>query len=291
VPLFIFAVLALACRHAPSSGASPVPSVSAALETDPTACGALGCRLFDTPVDAFRGVIAEKPLVLAVGEAHAQKAVSGVPSSASGVTSDMLPELRDKASDLVIELMVPPAGCEAKTAVVNKEMKKITAKQAETNKDEYVTMAEEAKKLDIEPHVLHPSCDDWKPITAPGADVADASLRLIARLMREMTKKALLRNEKAGIERMVVLYGGAIHNDVAPAEGTADYGYGPDLVAFTKGRYIELDMFVPELVRDSGLWPKFVWYAHFDKNAHPDKTTMFAPAPSSFTILLPATKT
>jgi hypothetical protein len=226
-----------------------------------------------------------------VGEAHAQKATPGVPSSAKRFTAEMLPELKDKASDLVIELMVPPTGCEAKTKAVNKEMGKVTAQQAETNQNEYVTMGDTAQKLGIDPHLIHPSCDDFKAITAPGGDPADASLRLIARLMRETTKKALARNEKAGVEKIVILYGGAIHNDIEPAPAVKDYAYGPDLVAFTKGRYVELDVFVPELVHDAGLWPKFVWYPHFDKTAHPDKTTMFAPLPSSFTILLPATKT
>jgi hypothetical protein len=67
----------------------------------------------------------------------------------------------------------------------------------------------------------------------------------------------------------------------------------------TKGRYVELDVFVPELIRDVGLWPRFAWYPHFDKDAHPEKATLFmvvaAPAsagsgPASFTMLLPASK-
>jgi hypothetical protein len=280
-----FAITSPACKCTPTE--APAPSATASSE--PPSCGALACRLYEAPGDAFRAVLEQKPLVLAVGEAHAQKATPGVTSSAKRFTTDMLPALAGKASDLILELMAPPSGCEQEKKAATKEIGKVTAPQAETNQNEYVAMGDAAKTLGIEPHLIHPTCDDIKAITAPGTDPTDASLRLIARLLRETTKKALSRNERGGVEKIVVVYGGAMHNDVSPSEATQDYGYGPDLVAFTKGRYVELDLFVPELVQDHGLWPKFVWYSHFDKAAHPDKTTMFAPLPSSFTILLPAT--
>jgi hypothetical protein len=234
-------------------------------------------------------VLARKPLVLGLGEAHAQKAVPGVRSSAARFTAEMLPALEHLASDLVIELMVPPSGCEQKTkAAVQRKVDRITETQADTNQSEYLAMGDEAKKLGIQPHLIHPSCDDFRSLNAPGADPADAALRLVARLMRDAADKILARNAKAGVEKIVVLYGGAIHNDLEPSEAARPYAFGPPLVALTKGRYVELDIFVPELVRDSGLWTRFVWYPHFDKKAHPDKATMFAPLPSSFTLLLPA---
>ena len=87
---------------------------------------------------------------------------------------------------------------------------------------------------------------------------------------------------------MIVLYGGALHNDVEPAAAVRPYGFGPELVAATSGRYVELDVFVPELVRDSGLWTRLPWYPHFDKKAHPDKATLYKLLPASFTLILPA---
>jgi len=108
--------------------------------------------------------------------------------------------------------------------------------------------------------------------------------------MRESAERLLARNAKEGVEKLIVLYGGAIHNDVEPFEAARPYCYGPELVAATKGRYVELDVFVPELVSDTGLWPRFAWYPHFDKQAHPDQATLFSPLPASYTMLLPATK-
>jgi hypothetical protein len=271
---------------APAAPTAPPPAAPA----EATACGALGCRLYATSTEAFRAVLEQKPLVLALGEAHARKDVPGVASSSKRFTAEMLPELKDRASDLVIELMAPPTGCEPSTKIVRKELGKVTAKQADTNQNEYVTMGDEAKKLGVTPHLLHPTCADFKALGAAGADGVDAGLRLIGRLMRESTERLLARNAGAGVEKIVVLYGGAIHNDVEPLEAVKPYSFGPELVAATRGRYVELDVFVPEFISDTGMWTRFAWYPHFDRQAHPEKATLFAPVPSSYTLLLPATK-
>jgi hypothetical protein len=258
---------------------------------DPAACGALDCHRYDTPLMAFRAVLARKPLVLGLGEAHGQKDAGGVPTSARRFTEEMLPELRGQASDLVIELMVPPSGCEKKTKVaVQKKLEKVTEHQAETNQNEYVTMGKAAEKLGIVPHLLFPTCADLEAVNAAGADSVDAALRLVGRLMRETAVKILARNERISVEKLVVLYGGALHNDVDPAPEARPYGFGPQLAAATKGRYVELDVFVPELVRDTGLWTRFAWYPHFDRKAHPESATLFTLAPASFTLILPASK-
>jgi hypothetical protein len=213
-----------------------------------------------------------------------------VRSSAARFTAEMLPALKDLASDLVIELMAPPANCEKKTkAAVQRKVDKITETQADTNQSEYLTMGDEAKKLGIQPHLLHPTCEDFREINLPGADPTYAALRLVGRLMAQTAEKLLARNAQAGVERMIVLYGGAIHNDVEPSEAARDFAFGPPLVALTKGRYVELDVFVPELVRDTGLWTRFAWHPHFDKRAHPDKATLFNALPASFAMLVPAT--
>lgn len=299
----LIAVLCIGCRASPAPAAGPrivTPAPAAVVQAPPasppavtgaTACGPLDCRLYATSTAAFRAVLAQKPLVLALGEAHARKDVTGVPSSSKRFTAEMLPELADKASDLVIELMAPPSGCApATTGSVRKELGKVTAGHADTNQSEYVTMGDEAKKLGIAPHLLHPSCADLETIRAPGADGIDVALRLIARLMRESAERLLNRNAREGVEKLIVLYGGAIHNDVEPLDASRPYSFGPALVSATGGRYVELDVFVPELVGDTGLWTRFVWYPHFDRQAHPDRATLFSPLPTSYTMLLPVTK-
>ena len=44
------------------------------------------------------------------------------------------------------------------------------------------------------------------------------------------------------------MYGGALHNDLAPAPALAAYSFGPAVDALTRGAYREVDLYVPELV-------------------------------------------
>lgn len=232
-------------------------------------------------------MLEKKPLILALGEAHGQKEIPGV-SSARRFTTEMLPMLEGKASDLVVELMVSPENCDKATKnAVSREIDKATRKQADTNQDEYVAMGEAAKKLGITSHVLHPSCEDFKAITKKGANTVWVALELIARLMREKAEERLAAN--AGNEKMVVLYGGAIHNDEDPIVDKP-VSFGKRLMEVTHGRYVELDLFAPELVNDEGMWPRFLWFEHFDKNAHPDSATFYTLGPSAFTLLFPRGK-
>src|SRR5687768_1530623 len=66
----------------PASAPPPAPAEPAAKPAPPTPssadekgdpCGDLCCRAFPSPEAAFAAVLAERPLVLGIGEAHAQK--------------------------------------------------------------------------------------------------------------------------------------------------------------------------------------------------------------------------
>ena len=70
------------------------------------------------------------PLVLGVGEAHAPKGATA-PSSAKRFTEEMLPLLAGRASDLLLELMMPPAGCTDAAAEVRKKQEPVTSQQAQ----------------------------------------------------------------------------------------------------------------------------------------------------------------
>jgi hypothetical protein len=276
----------------PAASAPPAP-ISAAIAPSAAPpiddCTALGCRLFDTPADAFRAVLATKPLVIAVGEAHAQKGTEGVPSSAKRFTGELLPLLEGHASDLLVELMAPPAGCKKTTEEVKTKQKVVTEKQAESNQSEYVVMGNEAKKRGVVPDLLRPSCADLDAIDKAGDEAIGASLSTIARLTKIKVEELLDRNAKAGADRMIATYGGAMHNDLTPPPERAAWSFGPELSARAKGRYVEIDLFVPEFIQDTESWKKLEWYPHFDRDRHPDKATLFNPRPGSYVLIFPRT--
>ena len=299
VALLVALASPLGCNAQPTiaplpPAASPPPAVSTVASAPSAAppasdCVELGCRLFDTPADAFRAILESKPLVIAVGEAHAQKGTESIPSSAKRFTGELLPLLEGRASDLLVELMAPPAGCKKVTEEVKTKQKVVTEKQTETAQSEYVIMGNEAKKRGVVPDLLRPTCADLDAIDKAGDEAIGASLATIARLTKTRVVELLDRNARAGTERIVATYGGAMHNDLTPPPERAAWSFGPDLSARAGGRYVEIDLFVPEFILDTESWKKLPWYPHFDRDKHPEKTTLFNPRPGSYVLIFPRT--
>jgi hypothetical protein len=254
----------------------------------PERCGELDCQLFDTPEAAFAAILAENPVVLGIGESHAQKSAGGVPSSTRHFTEQFLPMLAGKASDVVLEIWVSEGKCgKEKEKQVAEQQKPVTQNQAQNNQNEFVTLGDAAYKLGVKPHILKASCADYDAIVKAGDDSVIVMLEMITRLMDEKVKALVARNASAGAERMVLTYAGALHNDLVPRPGREKWSFGPDLSAFTQGRYAEVDLIVPEFIQDSDAWKALPWYPHYDRNAHPTKTTLFRPAKGSFVLIFP----
>jgi len=281
----------VAASSAPA--ASAPEAVETAVRSDGAVpCGALGCLRFDTPEAAFRHVLATRPLVLAIGEAHAQKDKAGVDSSAKRFTDTLLPFLQGKASDLVLELMMPNDRCEKKTERVREKQKEVTSQQREGNQNEYVRMGERARALGIVPDLLRPGCDDLAAIDKAGDDAIPVFLSTIARLTRVQVEKLLDRNARtpADADKLVVTFGGVLHNDLQPAPEKADWSFGPALARKVNQRYVEVDLFVPEFIEDTETWRKLAWFPHYDQHKMGDKTTLFQMSPGSYAMIFPVSE-
>jgi hypothetical protein len=282
-----------AASHAPSTvaqshSAAPAPS-ALDVPSGATACGDHGCLQFDTPQAAVGFVLASHPRVLALGEAHAQKGKESVPSSAKRFTDTILPLLQGKASDLVLELMMPNAQCKKQTEQVREKQKPVTSQQAETNQNEYVKMGERARALGVIPDLLRPSCEDLAAIEAAGQETIPTFLSTIARLTRVQVERLLDRSAKtpADAGKMIVTYGGVLHNDLTPSKEREPWSFGPQLSARVDKRYVELDMFVPEYIDNTDTWRKLEWYPHYDRDKLGRKTTLYRMQPGSFVLIFP----
>ena len=125
------------------------PAAAAATAPLPKACGALDCRLFDTPEEAFAEVLKSEPLVLAIGEVHAQRGHDNVPSATKRFTEKLLPMLRPRASDLILELWVADGSCGKRESQVASQQKIVTEKQASDNQNEFIKLGDRSKSLGI----------------------------------------------------------------------------------------------------------------------------------------------
>jgi hypothetical protein len=284
------ALTVTAASGADAGLASDLPSGASSC----TAAGGPACLRFATAEDAFRWVLSKDPAVLAVGEAHAQRGTESIASSTKRFTEGFLPLVASRSSDVVVELWAPDPKCMKEVKQVASAQKPVTEAQAETNQNEYVTLGTKAKAAGMTPWLLRPTCDDFAMLADAGADAVDAMLGLVKRLTQTKVAQLYERNKSAvaaagGPAKTVIAYGGALHNDLAPPEATKDYSFGPELDRLTGGRYVELDIIVPEYVKKTPTWEKLPWFASFEAERASgklqDKATLYVVGERSFVLV------
>jgi hypothetical protein len=251
-------------------------------------CGALDCRQFDSPLEAFAVATAGDPLVIALGEAHAPKGATA-PSAAKRFTQDLLPTLAGRASDLLVELMMPPSGCADAAAEVRKKQEPVTSQHAAADQGEYVQMGDRARALGIVPDLLRPSCGDMDAVRDAGDDAIEASLDLIARLSGTQAARLVTRDARSDGDRgkAVIVYGGMLHNDLSPPPERARWSYATKLDDVVSGRLVSIDLVVPEFVTGDATWTELPWVAQYDRARLGSKTTLFRTGDRSFVLVFP----
>jgi hypothetical protein len=282
-----------------SSSAAPLTtpgSTDVPLPAGASACGAgragPSCVRFAANEDAFRWVLAHDPAILAIGEAHAQKGTEKIASATKRFADSMVPLLEGRASDLLVEAWAGDPRCQKQVAQVATAQKPVQQAQAQSNPNEYVALGTRAKELGVQPHLLRPTCDDYANLADAGDDVVSQSLGLIKRLTQSDATALYRRNEAAKNGKAVVTYGGAMHNDLVPDEALRQYSFGPELQAATAGRYVELDLIVPEYVKKTDAWEKLPWFAAFQADAAAgaprDKPMLYRLGDRSFVLIFAA---
>lgn len=242
---------------------------------------------FATPALALGPIFERKPRVIGFGETHAPKGAT-VASSTARFRDVLLPALAPKSSAIILELWFTLPQCNQKqVAQVASAQREVTKHQAEENQNEFVDLFKKSVKLGLKSHVLVPTCDDYGRILDAGAGDIATMLELIARLAGEKGEK--LSVDPDGMP--VLLYGGAIHNDLEPANGRGTFSFGPRLDNSTGHRYVEVDLIVPEFVGNDEIWQGQPWYGMFDPKEKRTETLLLEVHKNSFVLVFPPTAT
>jgi len=252
--------------------------------------GCDGCQVFPSAKDAFHAALVPEPLVLAVGEYHELKGGPKVASALKCFTKDMLPLLKDRVTSLVVETWMVKGRCGAIEQQATKAVAKATERPDETEA-EVTHLLDVSYGMGVKNHILILDCADYRAmLTDAGTLDAEASLLMVKRKVEEKALEARAKEEGGVPGKVLLLYGGALHNDLVPTTDDAPYAFGPRLRRETNGGYAELDLLVPEYVEKDEDLLKLPWFPSALALAKKGKTVLVQPSPGVNVIVFSYSK-
>jgi len=231
-------------------------------------------------VQAF---LVDKPRVVAFGEYHQQKKTAKIPSALAHFTREILPVLAAAgATDLVVESWITTGSCGEVERKAVAQVDKTTERPAHTE-NEVVTLLRRAKQAGLQPRILQVACKDYQAMWAGGRLDFDRLLRLTREQLEIQIRAALQRSGS----RLVVSYGGALHNDLHPAVALAPYAFGEAIAHAVDDRYLEIDLYVPEYIEQDPAIRREPWYEKYRAAYRPKRAVLVARGPASYALVFP----
>lgn len=200
--------------------------------------------------------------VLGFGELHVRADRVQARSALAVFTAEIMPVLADRVSDLVLETWIVDPRCKAKGAAASARIEQAMKRPASTQA-ELAGQIGRAQGAGVKVHALRMTCADYD-VVAPesGGIQAEALLSLVTRELGRIAKSAVAyRDAAAGPARpWVAVYGGALHNDLDPMRALAEWSYAGDVDAVTGGRFMEIDLIVPEFAAQDPASQPLAWF-------------------------------
>jgi len=246
--------------------------------------GPLVAEKFVSPAGAIRAFIGDATGVVAFGELHQTVKTAGVRSSIARFTDEILPAIAPRAAHLIVETWVSRGACGETEKQVTKDVARTTERPAETE-NEIVRLLRRAKELGVAPHVLDVDCHEYQSLATRGGGVDyDRLLTLTGQHLGRAIEQALALPRPAD-RPLVLVYGGALHNDLQPSAELAKYSFGPAIDSLTHGDYREIDLYVPELVATLPTLRAERWYAAWRPTRAGPGATLIRRQPRSAVML------
>lgn len=282
---------------APAAAAPAAPAPAPAQDEPlPVADAQPEVSVHGSPAEALRAVLErarkdaadQPPRIVAFGEYHQTTGKTQIKSALKRFTEQLLTVIQPETSDLVIETFLTEGNCGKKEEAVVQDVEK-TTKRPQTTESELVTLIKQAKAGGVQPHILQVSCKQYESVLGSDGNVDyERMLRLLADLLRERFTTLRERRTKAGVDKIVAVYGGALHNDLYPSQKELlPFTFGPAASRAFPGRYLEVDLYVPEFIAGDQNVAKELWFPRYSKQARAGKTVVVRRGPASFVILFP----
>ncbi len=266
----------------------PPAAGALAVSTPPTLDEALAAVL--APAPTATPTPATGPLVLGVGELHQTAGTAGIASSLSRFTRQIWPQIAPRVSDLIVETWVTDGACgKAEVATVG-DVARTTERPAGTE-DEIVALLTRAKASGTRPHILKVSCGEYQLLAPSGGGGSrqpvdfERMLALIEQKLEAKVTDVLATRPAADAARLIVVYGGALHNDLHPDPVLAPFSYGLRAFHATAGRYRELDLYVPAYLERTPAMLGEPWFPAWQHAAAPGRPVLIRRSPDSFIVV------
>jgi len=239
-------------------------------------------REFATTAEAIDAILAEVPnvRVYAVGEYHITRKTAGTGStSLSHFTDEVLGLLEPRAHHLVVESWLDSKCRSSARAQIASAIDRPSrqAKQLDA-------LMVRSRRLRIETHDLPITCIEHDALLDPSGRVDFLQLlEMVTDKLHDETRAVLA----ADPDSAVIVYGGALHNDLYPRWPLEDLSYAQPLARELGGGVLELDLIVPEVVQGLALGHSEAWTPLLHL-ASPNRVVVWERGPSSYVVILPA---
>ncbi len=265
----------------------------------------VGCHAFDpvrevphshrevaTTADAIALILAEnpEPLVYAIGEYHQTRNAIAATSPLARFTREIIGLLEPRADHLVIEAWLD-ASCWGKT---NDQVVAATGR-TKTTEMEVLRLMQRSQRLHLQTHTLPMTCIEYDAVVDASGHVDFLLLlELITEKLADTTRSLLaMKMERDGAtpgranDRAVIVYGGALHNDLYPRWPLDSLSYAKSLSDQLGGKVLEIDLVVPEVVAGMQMIRSEPWFPLLGR-ASPNRVLIWQRGPASYVVILPA---
>jgi len=232
-----------------------------------------------TTAEAISVILAEnpQPLVFAIGEYHQSRNAIASTSPLARFTQEIIGMLEPFADHLVVEAWLD-ASCWGKT---NEQVIAAT-QRSETTQMEVLRLMHRSQRMHLQTHTLPMTCIEYDAvIDASGHVDFLLLLELITDKLAETTRSLVAK------DRAVIVYGGALHNDLYPRWPLESLSYAKSLAQELGGRVLEIDLVVPEIVAGMEMIRQEPWFPLLGR-ASPKRVLIWQRGPASYVVILPA---
>jgi len=209
----------------------------------------------------------ETPQVYAIGEYHQSRAAIAKKSPLARFTQEIIKLLEPHAHHLVVETWLDSA-CATRPTPTDFEVAHMMATGI---------------KDGLEAHTLPITCIEYdSAFDASGHMNFLLLLELVTDKLAETTRKLVA----ADPDHAVIVYGGALHNDLYPRWPLDELSYARPM-AQDGIRVLEIDLVVPEVVAHMPMIRDEPWFPLLGR-ASPDRVIVWDRGPGSYVVILPA---